>query len=268
MLPLAIVGPTASGKTELGLRLAQEKNGEIISVDARQVYKHLRIGTAKPAGQWEMVHNEPMYLVEGIPYHLVDILDPNQRFTAAEFVRLAGEKIKSIVARGKTPILVGGTGLYFKALTEGLAVLPPADEAVRARLKKEADTQGRAHLHTTLAKIDPASAKKIPVNNIQRLIRALEVFELTGKPISQWHEAHQKKGLALRFVGLNPGRETLVKRIEARCHAMIEGGRGREVGVVAMVTSPCRPGRTTARGRLNSDAARRLCCCCHVTASL
>src|ERR1017187_7920421 len=111
----AIVGPTASGKTDLGLRLAREINGEIISVDSRQVYKYLSVGTAKPQD------------TQGIPYHLIDFLEPDQSFTAAKFVQRAAEKVKEIVARGKTPIFVGGTGLYFKALTEGLAILPPAN---------------------------------------------------------------------------------------------------------------------------------------------
>ncbi len=176
---LAIVGPTASGKTALGLRLAKEQNGEIISVDSRQVYRYLSVGTAKPPKS-------------DIPYHLIDFLEPTEKFSAAEFVTLATEKVTEILARGKTPIFAGGTGLYFKVLTEGLAELPPADLTVRDRLKKEADEKGREALHRRLTEIDPEAAKKIPTNNIQRLIRALEVYEITGKPISHWHGNHQK----------------------------------------------------------------------------
>jgi tRNA dimethylallyltransferase len=209
---LAIVGPTASGKTDFGLRLAKEQNAEIISVDSRQIYKYLSIGTAKPRG------------TQGIPYHLIDFLEPDQTFSAADFVRLAKEKVREIHARGKTPIFVGGTGLYFKALTEGLAPLPPADPDTRDRLKKEAAEKGRAVLHARLAAIDPAAAAKIPINNIQRLVRALEVFELTRKPISQWHEEHRKTGLALSFIGIDPGRDEMERRIESRCRWMLEEG--------------------------------------------
>ena len=145
----------------------------------------------------------------------------------ADFVRLAGEKIRNIQARGKTPIFVGGTGLYFKALTEGLADLPPADPTIRARLKKQADEQGRSFLHARLTTIDPPAATRIPANNIQRLIRALEVFELTGKPISAWHAEHQDRrqgSLALRYIGIEIPREELNRRIQERCEAMLREG--------------------------------------------
>jgi len=214
---LAIVGPTASGKTELGLTLAQKQNGEIISVDSRQIYRHLSVGTAKP-------HD-----TRGIAYHLIDFLDPDQRFSAADFVRLATEKLRDIRARGKTPILVGGTGFYFKALTQGLAPLPPADAGIRARLKKTAEDKGRLHLHRKLEKVDPVAARKVPANNIQRLIRALEVYELTGKPISEWHKEHRSRPSSiapssLKFIGIDRPREELVRRIEARCRTMMESG--------------------------------------------
>ncbi len=236
---LAIVGPTASGKTELGLRLAHEQNGEIISVDSRQVYRHLMIGTAKPEGRWTVhrapcttssehgarsTEHEPVYFVRGIPYHLVDFLDPNQRFSAADFVRMAEDAVQKIRACGKTPIFVGGAGLYYKAFTEGLAALPEANPELRARLHKEAKDKGREALHKKLQKIDPESAKKIPANNIQRLVRALEVYELTGKPISQWHQDHKKKGTSLKFIGIDPGHEALARRIEARARGMMEKG--------------------------------------------
>jgi tRNA dimethylallyltransferase len=157
-------------------------------------------------------------------------LDPSKSFSAAEFVRLATEKAAGIRTRGKTPLFVGGTGLYFKALTEGLAPLPPANPAIRAHLKKEAEDKGRDFLHQRLAHVDAESAKKIPVNNIQRLIRALEVYELTGKSISAWHADHQKEEktkegkLPLRFIGIDPPREELLQRIEARCRTMLEEG--------------------------------------------
>jgi tRNA dimethylallyltransferase len=221
---LAIVGPTASGKTELGLHLAKEQNAEIISVDSRQVYQFLSVGTAKPLGKWDAAQGSELYVVDGVPYHLVDFLEPNQRFTAAEFVRRAERAVQDIRARRKTPMFVGGTGLYFKALTEGLAALPEADPALRARLKAEAGKKGREHLHKRLVRIDPEGAKKVPANNIQRLIRALEVYEVTGKPISLWHQEHKKEGLSLKFVGIDLGREELIKRIETRSRAMLENG--------------------------------------------
>jgi tRNA dimethylallyltransferase len=209
---LAVVGPTASGKTELGLRFARERHGEIISVDSRQVYRYLNVGTAKPLETHE------------ISYHLIDFLDPDQFFSAAQFVTLATEKVRDIQARGKIPIFVGGTGLYFKALTEGLAPLPLASSELRDRLKKVAAEKGREYLHKNLLTIDPAAAQKIPANNIQRLVRALEVYELTGKSISQWHKDHQKNGLAIKFVGINLSRAELHQRIEARCRMMMDQG--------------------------------------------
>jgi tRNA dimethylallyltransferase len=223
---LAIVGPTASGKTELGLSLAKERGGEIISVDSRQVYKLLSIGTAKPQGTWE----GDTYRVRGIPYHLVDIWDPAEPFTAADFVRLARLKIREIRQRNKLPILVGGTGLYFKALLEGLAPLPPRDEALRRRLLAMAEEKGRPYLHAQLAKADPEAAARIPVNNIQRVMRALEVHELTGKPISLWHREHQTRPKAgsslgdLEIIGLDIPREELLRRITQRCATMLKDG--------------------------------------------
>lgn len=247
---LAIVGPTASGKTALGLRLARERNGEIISVDSRQVYRFLSIGTAKPPGMWSFCPeqtDQPVasfaaskrshvaYLVEGIRCHLVDCLDPDTRYTAATFVRDATEKVREIRSRGKNPIFVGGTGLYFKALVEGLAPLPPADPVIRARLTKEAEDHGRHLLHDRLRRVDPVAAEKIPANNIQRLVRALEVYELTGKPISEWHREHAKtvtptkvgahsNDVHLQFIGPEVPRPELIHRIEARCRTMLESG--------------------------------------------
>lgn len=217
---LAIVGPTASGKTELALEIAARESGELISVDSRQVYRELAIGTAKPSGQWTKGH----YFVQGIPYHLLDIWEPDRVFSAANFLDLVVPLIEKIQKRGKKPILVGGTGLYFKALMGGLAPLPTADPALREKLKADADKRGREHLHRTLAAVDPESARKIPANNIQRLVRALEVYTLTGKPISQLHEEHKREGPSLVFHGIDLGREALLKRIEARCRGFLQQG--------------------------------------------
>jgi tRNA dimethylallyltransferase len=256
----AVVGPTSSGKTELALRLAREQDAEIISVDSRQVYQHLLVGTAKPKGQWVQQTSSPLegeekgggpkynppsppspsrgegvYLVEGIPYHLVDIWDPGLPFSAADFVRLARDKIAEIAARGRRPILVGGTGLYFKALIEGLAPLPPRNEAIRTALRLEAEKHGRAAMHHDLEKIDPEAARRIPANNIQRVIRALEVFKLTGKTISRWHEEHQaarEEEFVLHAIGIDLPREELQKRIELRCRKMIDQGMIKETSAL------------------------------------
>lgn len=223
---LAIVGPTASGKTDYALERAREQDAELISVDSRQVYRHLRVGTSKPVGTW----SDGLYHVNKIPYHLLDIWEPDKAFTAADFVRLAEAAMTDIRARGKKPILVGGTGLYYKALIEGLADLPPGDAAVREELRAIADEKGRPYLHAQLEKIDPKAAEQIPANNIQRVIRALEVHRLTGKPISAWHHEHQASrkasgpAYALEMVGLEWPKPELHQRIEDRCYEMLDGG--------------------------------------------
>jgi tRNA dimethylallyltransferase len=243
---LAIVGPTASGKTEYALRLAKERDGEIISVDSRQVYRFLNVGTAKPFGKWTSneqramskngsvhstltAHRSLLYLVDGIPYHLVDIWDPAQAFSAADFVQLANDKVQDITRRGKKPIFVGGTGLYLKAYFEGLAPLPPRNETLRHELHRQAEKKGRAFLHSQLEQVDPVSAVKIPANNIARVIRALEVYRLTGKPISQWHSEHRvarrsKGELPITCVGLAIPLAELHRCIETRCHWMLSHG--------------------------------------------
>jgi tRNA dimethylallyltransferase len=245
--PLAIVGPTASGKTTLGLQTAREQAGEIISVDSRQVYRLLAIGTAKPQGTWTVDGSRTTYVVQGVPYHLVDIWDPDQPFTAADFVLLAREKIEQIRQRGKRPILVGGTGLYLKALTEGLAPLPPRDESLREELLAVAEKKGRPYLHAELTKVDSAAAKAIPANNIQRVLRALEVYRLTGKPISQWHREHQSekpKHTPAEIIRLDPPREELHRRIVARCETMLEQGMIEETRTVLKRYKPNCPALT------------------------
>jgi len=221
-----IVGPTASGKTQLGLEFAGKYNGEIISIDSRQVYLQLTVGTAKPVGLWK----KSIYWVGDIPYHLVDFLNPTDSFSAAQFVHLAENAIGDIRARGKIPIFVGGTGFYFKALRDGLAPMPPADAAVREELRLLAEKEGRPYLHALLARTDPEAAQKIPFNNIHRVIRALEVYRLTGKPLTQWHAEHQsalkRKVPTHRFklIGLDPGIQELTRRIEHRCAMMLKQG--------------------------------------------
>jgi tRNA dimethylallyltransferase len=229
---LAIVGPTASGKTDLALHLARERNGEIISVDSRQIYRDLSIGTAKPIGRWQSgpTPDTGTYIVQDIPYHMVDFLPPSESFSAARFADYAEEKIQDIQNRGKTPILAGGTGFYLKALMGGLAPLPSADPAIRADLQAIADAKGRPFLHAELARVDPEAAAEIPFNNIHRVVRALEVFRLSGKPLSHWHREHRsaqaESPAKKRFTiwGLDPGVERLKDRIALRCTAMIDHG--------------------------------------------
>lgn len=174
---LAIAGPTASGKTALALALAAQRPIEIISVDSALVYRGMDIGTAKPTREEQAL----------VPHHLIDILDPAQSYSAAAFVRDATACMHAIRARGRLPVLVGGTMLYFKALFDGLDDLPAADPQVRARIESQAAEQGWPAMHTKLQQIDPATAQRLSPNDSQRIGRALEVYEATGQPLSAFH---------------------------------------------------------------------------------
>ncbi len=168
------MGPTAAGKTDLALEIAKRYPVEIISVDSALVYRGMDIGTAKPTT--DILHQ--------YPHHLVDIIDPTESYSAGNFRKDALQLMADITARGKVPLLVGGTMLYFKALQQGLADLPPANPIIRSRLETEAQQYGQAYMHDRLAKIDPVSAARIHVNDPQRTQRALEVYEITGKSIT------------------------------------------------------------------------------------
>ncbi len=176
---IVIAGPTASGKTELAVALARRLSGEVLSADSRQIYRHLDAGTAKPV-------RDRQGRVDGIAYHLLDCLEPDMRINAERFAAMARPVLSDVRARGNRPILAGGTGLYLKALLEGLDPMPPADPDLRKRLEAEAARTGREALHERLSRIDPEAAAKIPANNLQRVVRALEVHELTGRPISSF----------------------------------------------------------------------------------
>jgi tRNA dimethylallyltransferase len=217
-LPPAIflMGPTASGKTALAVELAQNLNGEIISVDSALVFKGMDIGTAKPTLKEQ----------GGIPHHLIDILDPSESFSTGQFRNQALALMADISARGKLPILVGGTMLYFNALTQGLAELPPANPEIRARLEMELERDGKFALHERLAKIDPQAANRIHPNDPQRVQRALEIFELTGKPMTDFFADNQQ---ALpynihKFVIAPEDRKILHGIIAKRFHQMLENG--------------------------------------------
>ncbi|HVC08836.1 MAG TPA: tRNA (adenosine(37)-N6)-dimethylallyltransferase MiaA [Elusimicrobiota bacterium] len=212
---ICVVGPTASGKTDLALALARELNGEIISADSRQVYRCLDAGTAKPA-------RDSSGRARGVPYHLIDEADPAEPFDAGRFAKKAQSTAEDILKRGNLPLLVGGTGLYVKAFLKGLSPMPRKNEAVRGRLEALGREKGRTFLHAQLAAQDPAAAAKIPPNNIQRLVRALEVLEVSGRPISEmWGKTEEVRPRWNALVlGVEWPAEQLRRRIEARCRAM------------------------------------------------
>ncbi|MEX1127944.1 MAG: tRNA (adenosine(37)-N6)-dimethylallyltransferase MiaA [Vicinamibacterales bacterium] len=171
---VAVVGPTATGKSALGVALAQRFNGEVVACDSTAVYRLFDIGTDKvPAAEQQ-----------GIPHHMVDVADPTEEYSAAHYARDAAAVIRDITARGKLPILVGGTGLYYRSLTRGFFPGPSRDEALRARLERIASLRGSERLHTLLARVDPDSAARISARDRKRLIRALEVYVLTGRPLT------------------------------------------------------------------------------------
>jgi len=210
------MGPTAGGKTPLALALAREFPFEIVSVDSAQVYRGMDVGTAKPT------HAERA----AVPHHLVDIIDPTETYSAARFRSDALRLMSEITSRGKVPLLVGGTMLYFKALREGLSELPDADEGVRAEIDAEAAARGWPVMHAELASIDPQTAARLKATDAQRIQRALEVYRVGGVPMSQLL-GRKKSALPFRLVefALVPSdRAALHRRIEARFEAMLEGG--------------------------------------------
>jgi len=223
---LCILGPTASGKSGLAERIAEHIDAEIINVDSAQIYKQLNIGSAKPDAK----------TLAKIPHHLIDIREPFAGYSAADFVQDSQLAIESILQKNKLPILVGGTMLYFKALFEGLADLPEADPETREKLKHELETKGLLALHAELAKHDPVAAKKIKATDPQRILRALEVYRVSGRPISFWHQQQQeKKNLFepkfdfIKIALIPSDRSILHQRIESRLEQMMQAGFLKEV---------------------------------------
>lgn len=215
---IALMGPTASGKTALALDWAERLGGEIVSVDSALVYRGLDIGSAKPTAAEQ----------RRVPHHLIDVRDPWQPYSAAEFAQDARRALDDIAARGRVPVLAGGTGLYFHALLHGLSPMPEADPGMRARLEAEAAGRGWAALHAELAAVDPEAARRIHATDAQRIQRALEVYRLSGRTITDW----RREGLStprlpfrvLKLVLAPADRAVLHARIEQRFDAMLAAG--------------------------------------------
>ncbi|WJG09790.1 tRNA (adenosine(37)-N6)-dimethylallyltransferase MiaA [Aliiglaciecola sp. LCG003] len=222
-LPPAIflMGPTASGKTQLAIELCQQLPCEIISVDSALIYRGMDIGTAKPTAAE----------LAAAPHRLIDILDPAESYSVANFRQDALAAMKEISAKGKIPLLVGGTMMYFKSLVDGLSPLPAADEMIRQGLLEQVELQGWAFMHQRLMQIDPVSAKRIHQNDPQRLLRALEVYEITGKTLTELTQqiSDQIPYKVNKFAIVPPDRAILHQRIESRFQLMIANGFEQEV---------------------------------------
>jgi tRNA dimethylallyltransferase len=227
---IAVVGPTGAGKSALGLRLARERSGEIVSCDSLQVYRGLDVGSAKATAEER----------RAVPHHLVDVVGVGEPFSAASYSRLARAAVADVAGRGRLPLVVGGTGLYLRALLEGLFEGPSRDDALRRRLEGMAERFGDARLHRLLAQGDATAAARIMPRDRVRTVRALEVLLSTGRPIS----AHQRAGaeplhgFRTLVLGLDPPRAELRLRVKARTRAMLEGGLLQEVEALLAAGHP------------------------------
>ncbi len=213
---VVVCGPTASGKTRLAVKLARALNAEIINADSMQVYRGMDIGTAKPTPEER----------GGIPHHLLDVVEPDQEFNAAIYRSMALQAAADISSRGRSCLVVGGTGLYIKSLLQGLFDCSPTDERLRESLRRECEALGPRMLHDRLRQVDPESAERIHPNDRVRIIRSLEIFHLTGRPASELMKAHgfREKTLSALKLGVKRERKELYGRIEARSIAMVEAG--------------------------------------------
>jgi tRNA dimethylallyltransferase len=231
---VAVVGPTGSGKSELALQIAEKFNGEVVNCDSLQVFRHFDIGTAKL----------PVAERRGIPHHLIDIVDPDELFTAGEFARLGRHVVAEVTGRGKLPIVAGGTGFYLRALIDGLFAGPSRDDTLRARLA-EREKRRSGSLHRLLSRFDSASAAKVHPNDVPKVMRALEVCLLTRRPMSElFREGRDTlRGYRVLKLGLLPDREVLYPRLDARCAAMFEGGLVEEVRHILSLgfAAECKP---------------------------
>ncbi len=223
---IVILGPTASSKSALGISVAERLGGEILVCDSTQVYRHFDIGTGKV----------PLAEQRGIPHHLVDLVEPNEVFTAGEYRRRALEVLEEVRRRGNLPIITAGTGLYLRALLEGLADAPERSEELRERLRNKAKVNGPEHVHRMLMRMDKEAAAKIAPRDTQKIIRAIEIRKLAGKPVGEIHRAGRRglEGYNVIKIGLQPPRDALYARINARVEAMMASGWLKEVqGLVA-----------------------------------
>jgi tRNA dimethylallyltransferase len=218
---IVICGPTAVGKTAAGIAVAAAVGGEIVSADSMQVYRYMDIGTAKPTAAEQAAAR----------HHLIDVVDPDEPFDAAVYAELGRRALAELVRRGRVPVVVGGTGLYIKALLQGLFRSEARDPALRARLRAEAEAEGTAALHARLQTCDPRTAARLHPNDRVRILRALEVFEATGRPISELQGAHRFGDAPYRTlkIGLTLDRPTLYGRIDRRVEAMLAAGLEDEV---------------------------------------
>jgi len=216
MRAVAVVGPTATGKSALALAIAREFNGEIVACDSTAVYRGLDIGTDKV----------PVDAQQGVPHHLVDVADITETYSAARYARDAADTMRAISARGRLPIIVGGTGFYYRALVRGLFPGPARDDELRARLERVAARRSVERLHLWLARVDPASASRIQPRDLKRIVRALEVYLLTGTPLTGHFEATTSPiaDYKLLTIGLNLPRESLWPRVSARVEMQFARG--------------------------------------------
>jgi tRNA dimethylallyltransferase len=213
-LVVVILGPTGSGKTALSLSIAEHFGGEIVSCDSVAVYRGMDLGTAKPTPEERA----------RVPHHLIDVSDPDQAFTAGEYSRQARAALVEIAARGRLPIVTGGTGLYLRALIDGIFAGPGRQEDLRARLNRSQARLGPGWLHRLLARLDPVSADRIHANDTPKLIRAIEVCVAAGKPMSDAQTRDPLIGFNILRIGLNPPRDALYDRLNRRAEAMFEAG--------------------------------------------
>ena len=213
---VVVLGPTASGKSALAITLAERLGGEVLVCDSTQVYRRFDIGTAKV----------PLAEQRGIPHHLVDLVEPSEVFTAGDYRRRAVEVLDGVRARRKLPILTAGTGLYLRALLEGLSDAPQRSEKLRERLRSSVERRGAIHLHRILARLDPAAGARIAAMDTQKIIRAVEMRLLAGKPVDEIHRTGRRglEGYAVIKIGLNPPRERLYERISTRTAQMARSG--------------------------------------------
>ena len=235
---LVICGPTASGKTALGVALAQALNGEVVSADSMQIYRRMDIGTAKPTAQERAL----------LPHHMLDVADPTEAYAVADYAVAAEQVIAQILSRGRVPILVGGTGLYLKALMDGLSLGGAGgDERLRAELNALADEPGgKERLHARLAAVDPETAARLHPNDRRRVIRAIEVYEQTGVPMSRQNHAAQDRPFRVLPLALEWPRDLLYARLETRVHRMMEMGLLSEVR--ALLESGVAPAAQSMQG--------------------